>query len=402
MIAFEDFPIHVRLMLLTLRWRLSEHERSQCQQLVAIGVDWNHLTALAIHHRVGPLVFSVLNGLNETDGLAVPDDILWQLQQDAIFNAFRAALSAKETNRIVRRFSEERFELSILKGVALSEQVYGNASVRHVGDIDLLTSSTSLPRKIELLAELGYPLTIPEARLTPRRAAAFVKYWKDFTFASPDQEFIVELHWRLFNNSLHPGNRLLDGATFTKATVFGVPMRVLAPADQFLYQAVHGVSDAWIYLKTLADVAGYLHSLSPSELDSALSRAASVGVLPYLSAAIHLSNDWLGAGFHSPRLMPADDPLATAVRARTERMLLQRNFMPDRSDPSPGDWLRLELKLVPGLRSKLEVAGRIVNRPRLWTRVDLPDELFWLYPILGALLPPRHHVPKSDLNSISG
>ena len=400
MIAFDDFPIPFRLLLLTLRWQLSQDERSQCRSLIQAGVDWNDFVDLALHHRVETLVFEVLNSLDTIYSLRVPAEVLRELEQQARFNAFRAVLSATEIDRIVRRFAAEGFELAILKGVALSQQVYGSASVRNVGDIDLLSTSERLPRQIELLAELGYPLTIPASRLTPRRIASFAKYWKDCTCENQDQGLTVELHWRLFNNSFHPGNRILAVATLRTETVFNVPMRVLTPADQLLYQATHGLSDAWIYLKTLADVAGYLRVLTPEELDAALARAASIGLLAHVSAAIHLANDWLGADCTNPRLLSADHAIGVAVRSRTERLLLQRNFRPDRDDPSPADWARLEMELVPGPRSKMEIARRILNRPRLWSRFDLPDRLFWLYPVLGALLPPRPHTPRSDLQAV--
>lgn len=397
MIAFEDFPTSVRLLLLTIRWQLSAGERLQCRGLIETGIDWNDFLALASHHRVESLVFEVISSLNAEDTPGIPQEAFFILQQQARSNAFLAVLAATETNRIVRRFAQEGFALAALKGVALSQQAYGSASARNVGDIDLLSTSDHLPRQVELLAELGYPLTIPDVRLTPRRIASFKKYWKDCTFASPRHEFPIELHWRLFNNSFHPGNRLLAAATFTTETVFNLPLPLLAPSDQFLYQAAHGVSDAWIYLKTLADVAAYLRVLTPEEVDAALARASSIGLLTHVSAAIHLANDWLGANFHNPRLLAPDHALGVAVRARTERMLRLRNFRPDRDDPSPADWTRLELDLIPGLPARLEIVRRILNRPRLWSRVDLPDRLFWLYPVLGALLPPRHHTPKSDL-----
>jgi hypothetical protein len=72
-------------------------------------------------------------------------------------------------------------------------------------------------------------------------------------------------------------------------------------------------------------------------------------------------------------------------------MLLRQNFKPDRSFASPAQWLRLEMELVPGFRSLAEIARRFVWRPRVWSAVDLPDQLFWFYPVLGLLLLPRSH-----------
>ena len=149
--------------------------------------------------------------------------------------------------------------------------------------------------------------------------------------------------------------------------------------------------DAWTYFKSLADVAAFLRLMSPAELDQALVCAQQHGLLAQISAAIHLANDWMGTAIENPRLLPASEPVARKIRDRTTSMLLRQNFKPDRSYASPAEWLRLEIELVPGLRSLAEIARRFVWRPRVWATVDLPDRLFWFYPVLGLLLLPRHH-----------
>jgi hypothetical protein len=223
------------------------------------------------------------------------------------------------------------------------------------------------------------------------RIASYVNFWKDFTFRNSDSGFELDLHWRLFNNRFHAANRIVAETSYTSVTAFGVPMRVFNPRDQFLYIAAHGVLDAWTYLKSLADVAGFLRLFTPAELDAALERAAELGLLAQISGAIHLANDWMGTGIASPRLMPADEPIARRIRERTTSMLQRQNFKPDRSYASPADWLKLEMDLVPGVRSLAEIARRFVWRPRVWAAVDLPDRFFWFYPVLGLLLLPRHH-----------
>ena len=169
-------------------------------------------------------------------------------------------------------------------------------------------------------------------------------------------------------------------------------MRVFSPPeDQFIYIAAHGVSDAWTYLKSLSDAAAFLRIMSPAELDHALERARSLGLLAQISAAIHLANDWMGANARSQHLLAPDERISRTVRERATTMLLRQEFKPVRNFPSPFDWLQLEMKLVPGVRSLTELARRFVWRPRVWASVDLPDRFFWFYPILGLLLPPSGH-----------
>ena len=397
MLAFQDFPSHVRLMLLSARPRLSAPEADQIRELISgpagrkrpdQTIDWNGFLAVTSHHRLSPLVFDSLDRIRPR---GVPDFVREELSHRARLNAFESLRCVGEIERIGERFARAGIELSVLKGVPLSQFLFGNPNVRHVGDIDLLTQPDRLAEQIALLAELGYNRINPTSRLTPLRIASYVNFWKDFTFQNRQSGFELALHWRLFNTRFHAANRIVAEASYETVTAYNVPMRVFSPRDQFIYIAAHGVLDAWTYLKSLADVAGFLRLFTPAELDAALARAEELGLLAQISAAIHLANDWMGAGVTSARLMDAADPIARRIRQRTTSMLLRQDFKPDRSYASPAQWLKLELELVPGARSVAEIARRFVWRPRVWAAVDLPDRFFWFYPVLGILLLPRHH-----------
>lgn len=392
MLAFRDFPGHVQLMLLTARSHLRASEIQQIHDLTAEKsvalLDWDQFLAVTAHHRISSLVF---DALEQTRPPGLPQFVHDELQHRARHNAFEALRSANEVRRMARSFATAGIQMSVLKGVPLSQTLFGNPNTRHVGDIDILTEPTRLPEQIALLSDLGYDIINPTSRLTPHRIASYVSYWKDFTFQSTASGFELDLHWRLFNNRFHAANRIVAEGQYETITAFGVPMRVFSQIDQFLYISAHGVIDAWTYLKSLADVAGFLRLLSPEELDQALVRAQELDLLDQISGAIHLSNDWMGTAITNPRLTPADEPVALRIRERTTTMLLRQNFKPIRNYASPAQWLRLEIDLVPGLRSLAEIAQRFVWRPRVWAAVDLPDQLFWCYPILGLLMLPRHH-----------
>lgn len=400
MLTFGDFPGHVQLMLIAARSRLRQCEIEQIRELTAAhpanrALDWAQFLAVTAHHRVSSLAFESLQQVRPE---GVPQGVQDELQHRARHNAFEALRSANEVRRMSTAFAAAGIEFSVLKGVPLSQALFGNPNTRHVGDIDILTEPRLLPEQIAILGDLGYNMINPRSRLTPHRIASYVSFWKDFTFQSAASGFELDLHWRLFNNRFHPANRLLScnggKPNFETVTCFGVPMRVFPMQDQFLYLATHGVLDAFTYLKSLADVAGFLRLFTAQELDDALARATELGLLTQISAAIHLANDWMGTAVANPRLLGVDEPLARRIRERTTSMLLRQNFKPNRNFASPAEWLRLEINLVPGIRSLAEIASRFVWRPRVWAAVDLPDQLFWFYPVLGILMPPRFHTTE--------
>ena len=167
--------------------------------------------------------------------------------------------------------------------------------------------------------------------------------------------------------------------------------------EQFLHSALHGVADEWVYLKSLADIAAALRRFPPQTVDAILVRANTLGVLPQVSSAIHLALEWMGNGTMPPcttrpspaLLLPATDSFHVNLRARTVSRLRAQNFCSRRAAAGALAEMAAELRLAPGTRSLLEVARRYVWRPRVWAAFDLPDSLLWLYPILGALTPPR-------------
>ena len=393
MLKFRHFPPHVQLMLLCARARHTPAETGQISTLVASPLDWPEFLAVATSHKLGPLCFASLDRLRPA---GLPAGVRDELHRQATQNAFEALRATEAVRELSGKFVQAGHPLVVLKGVPLSQLLFGSPHTRHVGDIDLLTSPKDLPGQIALLASSGYALTNPPCRLTPARIASFITFWKDFTFTNAAIRFDLDLHWRLFNNRYHAANPLLADLHRETCSIqcFGVAMRVLPPVDQFLHIAAHGMSDAWIYLKALADVAAFLHLFSQTELDAAVARAEELDLLGQVSAAIRLSNDWMGTTAASPRLLPAENRAAASIRQRTEATLRRHHYRPQRTQTSPLEWLRLELTLVPGARSIVEILRRYVWRPRVWSSIDLPDRLFWVYPLVGLLLLPQHHAAE--------
>ena len=389
MLAFDDFPPHVRLLLLTADPTPGEQKSAHIRSLAALpAFPWAAFLALAEHHRLVPLVFQ---SLVQAAPPQLPPAIHDTLHRQSTRNAFAALQAVTELHHVTEAFVTAGFPLVALKGITLSQILYGTPNARHVGDLDLLTTPSRLDAQLDLLASLAYTRVRPEAPLTPRRTATFVRFWKDFTLAG--DTFELDFHWRLFNNPHHAANRLLATPELTATEVFGTTFPTLSLRNQFLYTAAHASGESFTYLKTLADVAAFLRLLSPAQLDDALLRARDLGLLPQVSAAVHLAKLWMQTDITSTHLLPATHPLARRLHRRTATLLARQNFLPTRDFPSPLSWLRLELQLTPGLRSLAQAAARFAFRPRVWSAVSLPDRFFALYPLLGLLLPPRRHTP---------
>jgi hypothetical protein len=360
----------------------------QIEELCGAPLDWDAFLALAAHHRLSPLAFQNLDSLRPA---GLPESVRETLHTRSIANAMTALRVMGEFRRLKDRFAEIGIEVSTLKGVPLSQTLYGNPNTRHVGDLDLLTIPERLPEQIAVLQELGYERVYPKCKLTPRRLSYYIAFRKDFTFRNRDSGFDLDLHWRLFDNRLHAANHIFSGPLPSSVEIYGISTGQFDFQDQFLYVAAHGVSDAWMYLKSLADVSAFLRVMSASELDGALGRATELGILAHVSAAIHGANEWFGAGIKNPRMLSEKQPLSRYLRRRLLNTFLKHNFQPNRTDLTPFDWLMLDTELVPGISGFAERVGHVIWRPRVWSTIDLPDNFFWAYSLLGLVLPPRRH-----------
>ena len=383
---FAEFPDYFRLMLLAARTGQAESLSERLRATAGEVTDWDEFLRVTTTHRLGGLV---LQGLTQAQA-PVPSRILKNLQQRNKSNAMRAIHAAMEIRRITGPAAERGLQLTVLKGVALSQAIYGNPALRHSGDLDLLVERDGDPQDaIALLGELGYRVVNPVCALTPRRFACYRRFWKDVTLEDRKTGLMLDLHWRLFNNREHRANLLASAGERREISLFGVPIRTLGANDQLLYAATHGVSDAWIYLKSLADVAAAVRGISEERLGDVLARARTMELLSQVSSAVRLAGEWFGSEVEHPLLLPASDRMHQEMRQRVLRRLTTEHFRPERSRMRASDAVRFELRLAPGLRSAMEIVSRYASRPRVWSLVDLPDEWFWLYPVLGLLLPPR-------------
>jgi hypothetical protein len=382
---FTDFPSYFRLMLLAARAPLSSADAELIHQTLEEGIDWDDFLRVVTTHRVAPLV---LAGLTEA-GNHVPDFVRSDLGEISQENSKRVIQSTLETQRIAKAFNQKGFQVTVLKGALLSNLIYGDPFRRYSVDIDLLTSKEELAQQVRCMDDLGYTLVMPYCRLTPNRIRSYSHYRKDFSFRHRRSGTAVDLHWRLFNNPEHRGNQLGANRLPLEGKLFGSGLYMLSRVDQFLYCAAHGVSDSWIYLKTLADFAAFLRTLTPQEIEQAITRSSEIGLLPQLSSAIHLAQSWMGAPAIDAGLLPATDKLHVAMYEEVVETLLRSHFAPNRQDAEFSDEYRLERLIVPGIKGTLNIVGRYIFRPRVWSAVDLPDQFFWAYAILGLLTPPR-------------
>ncbi len=371
-------------MLACAQWPQTDASRREIQRLCTASMDWEELLALSAHHRLLPMVQRSLALAQVT----MPEQTRSALRAAALTNAHATVRYMGLVTQLLEVFAGEGIPVRVLKGVPLSVLAFSDASLRDVGDVDLLIPPGYEERADSLVTAGGFIRRVPAAVLTPRRLRSYLRHAKDFTYEAAHTPFEVDLHWRLFRNPALEANGLGDLSCVQTVRIGDMDLKTLPPVQAFLHVCVHGALDGWFRLKSLADVAALWRRFNSSEREGAAALAREHGVLGETVAALTLACT-LGV-LEQEELTPS--LLLHAGDASVRRIVAYalRNFYAAEFKPGPveaGSW-RLkgyELSLHSGFRYRTEILRRVLFRPRTWERFDLPDALFPLYLMLSPV-----------------
>ncbi|HZD75728.1 MAG TPA: lasso peptide biosynthesis B2 protein, partial [Acidobacteriaceae bacterium] len=380
-------PPEMRLLLRCARWPSLEQDLAAIRSLAAAtDLDWTFFLLLCGHHRIAPLVYRALS----TAGAAAPASAMATLKAAATENALSVLRYLTETRHFCDLLEQAGIPVRVLKGVPLSQQIYGDPSLRDVGDIDLLIPPGMEETADRILLAEGIRRNDPEAPLTPRRRQSWRRHGKDYTYRPERDDFEVDLHWRLFRNPHMPGNALADPATAaTESIHLGETVLAVLPLDRsFLYLCVHGALDGWFRLKSLVDISALWRSFPEGQRTALAGQAQAHGILPEMAAALKLAQEF---ELLEPDALTPSMQLETGSRearwiwdyAHTQHRL--QHFQPTQDRAGSWPLKRYELGLRRGFGYRMEIVRRILLRPRVWARFDLPDYLFPLYTLLSPL-----------------
>lgn len=368
--ALDGLAPEFRALILALRRRLHPEDdgRALGDSLAAVR-DWPALLSGVRRHRIAPLVWPPLR-----DAGAVPEAAAARLRAMAERNRHNCLLQAAEVLRLQRLFAEDHCPLLVLKGLVLSQALYGDPTLRGVGDIDLLVAGADLPRADALLRAAGY--RAPQAAGSP----AALRYCKELVYQHPAGH-AVELHQRLLHNpALLPIPfaelwRLRDTVSVGGQGVATLPAAVLPH-----YLMLHGTYHCWDRLCWLAD----LHVLlaPPDRRRAALDDAAALGVAAPLTLALELADSWLGTSAVTP---------AAPTRRIIAGFFARRRWLERPARGSPA-WFAREIRrrwllyrLKGTWRHFAQEMAADIHNPVDAEILPLPAALAWLYPVLRPL-----------------
>jgi hypothetical protein len=211
------------------------NEAANLERITHVSADeWRLIVELAGRHNVTSLLYHHLQHLH----VALPDDLVAELNQANRKYTLQTMRLYQELNKLLRLFHEKDIQVIVLKGAYLAEAVYEQIGLRTMRDIDLLVKKDDLLRIDQQLLALG---CMPD-----ESNRVITQDHHHFTYKLPGSDLSVEIHWTILDPNL-PLQIDVEGlwSRTRHVTLAHASARAFCPEDLFLHLCLHTVSHAY-------------------------------------------------------------------------------------------------------------------------------------------------------------
>lgn len=377
----------MRLLLACSRISMRDEDSERVRMLTSGPIDWEAFITLVDRHRVIPMVYRNLSGLN---GNGVPEQIRHRLKDRFKRNTQRSLALTGTLVHLVKLLKQNGIPVFPLKGPVLALQVYGDLGMRHAGDLDILIAPEHIGQAEHLIRQEGYRSMHPDFSLSPRQQKVYIRQQQHFVYYRDDRQIRVELHWRGNSNPyLFPLDMDYVWERGRFVDIAGARMATLPIEDLLLYLCTHGAKHAWFRLFWLCDVAELLRTNPTIDWAQMMERASELRIQRPLAQALVLSNLLLESPL--PDLFRGyleRDRGAKSLVNMALRIITQPADPPYRPFTSGYILSKLhDFSLNRDFKYKLLVFQRqICTIPYDWQTVPLPDFMFPLYYVLRPFI----------------
>lgn len=229
------------------------------QQLAKDYRDWEYFLSLALYNNAGPLLYKNLKEyyLPHGPSLSIPQWVTDSLEISYRQSSQKSVSFENDAANLLRKFQENNIKVIVLKGAALIGELYPEAPLRPMEDLDLLIQKQDWPVIKEILEKEGFEnkagldlLKLEEAAsATMNRHIAYINQGGTK----------VELKFQLF--ALDFPHAVENKAYFESARqqqITGVEAYTLSLEDQFLYLASRMINVGFRYYLWFHDLKEFL------------------------------------------------------------------------------------------------------------------------------------------------
>ncbi len=340
--------------------------------------NWDYFITLIQQHQLTPLIFPYLSKNRNNIPTAAYDRIRSIRQQ----NAQKALAHVEQTIRLQSLFNKEGIPALFLKGVVLSQILYGDPLLKNSIDIDILVPLKHIRQAAELLQKQGYRMIYPDIRLSKRQKRINYRISHHYDFQHSEKGVRVELHWKLINpRVLLPFSFDFLYRRSVKVGLHEHPVNTLSMEDYIIYLSIHGAKHRWYNLAWLKDLSRMLEQNAQQTKLKTLRLSEEMGLERCFLQGCLLSRLIYGVETGMP-LPENQHRFILMVRKALDIIPEYRTELKSNKFRN----LLYQLWLRRNLKYKLTLIFRLRTHHSDWSRVPLPDYLFFLYYPLRPLM----------------
>lgn len=346
--------------------------------------DWHDFLFWVKRHKLASIVAS--------DEIMVTDNCLPQFVANEIVqirqaSAVKALAVFRETLTIQTLLDEHQVSCAFVKGVVLSQQLFGDCTMRETNDVDLFVPRDQIDAAEITLLNAGYRQITPMQPLTKRQRESFLYFGRHLIYCHPHNQAHIELHWQ-FGGNPHcvPDIDLIEMLKqVATVEVYGYPIKTFSSIDTFLFLLIHGWLHHWAEIKWLFDIAILISQLSEKVFVTLHARAINLGLERAFASTLALLRTVFG-NFLPAWLNKYTTKSAGWLVRQSLSVICQRDISYLEKPRQRLIATLLETQLQRSLRYKLFHLYRLNFSTDDWYQFPLPDQLFPLYVLLHPLL----------------
>lgn len=377
-------------MLACAASRITRDRTERVTRAIHASPDWTRVHDHAWDHAVCPLVYRQVAAA-VAGGADVPTDALQRLRTTAAAIAAVNLRLTSELFTLTSALTGAGIPVISYKGPSLAWRAYGDLSLRHYSDLDVLIRREDLGAAVSVMQGMGYGLRRPANSAETR---ATLRWGHDFAFAR-EPGLLVEVHWR-FSNPMFGHAPSYDDVWRDAVwqDVAGRKLLTLSPVHELLVLAANASWHSWSQLSWVCDFAELANRVSELDAGGLMETARAAGCLRPVLLAFHLAHNLLDAPLPPPIAgeigRHPQVPAATAVIRRRMEEGAQRDY----------ESTRLQLALRERISEKVAFALRsFAPNPSDFSALRLPGSLFPLYYVLRPIRLALKYRPRMRLVS---
>jgi hypothetical protein len=256
------------------------------EQLLGGSLDWSVIREFALQQGVLPQLYLRLKFLQDNSvSNRIPDDQMVQLQELYLANAQRNLRLSRMLVRVIDLLSGKDIQCIPLKGPTMAVWLYGDSSLRHFSDLDILIQRKDFRRSYQLLTAAGYTT---KSTVRQKEEPWLLKADTECQFSY--QTDLLELHWAVAERGVqYPLKESKFWEQRYPIEFHGRQILSLSLDNLMILLCMHGTKHGWARLSWIADLAHFSKEFPEFDWSEVLESTKKVGFFRVVCLGLHLA-----------------------------------------------------------------------------------------------------------------